>query len=333
MDRKPDFDNILCVLKRTAPTRDTLFEFFLNNEIYAHLAGEPIPENDAFAADIVRVKAFAAAGYDYVTIPGGFAFPYAKPQFKETQSLNDAALITNRAEFESYPWPDPDKTDYSIFERMAPHLPGNMKIMQNGPNGVLENVIRLVGYDNLCMMLYDDPELAQDIFDAVGSRLVRYYERGMEYDSVGVLMSNDDWGFNTQTMISPADMEKYVFPWHQKFVSLAHGVGIPAVLHSCGNFDEIMDYTIGTLKYDGKHSYEDNILPVEDAYRKWGGRIAILGGIDMHFVATKTPEEITARCKAMLDLGKTGYALGTGNSIPEYIPWENFFAMTEAVFI
>ena len=44
------------------------------------------------------------------------------------------------------------------------------------------------------------------------------------------------------------------------------------------------------------------------------------------------PEEIRARARKMLEKGmeKGGYALGTGNSVPEYVPQENYFAMTAA---
>lgn len=332
MSRKPDFDNILMVLNREAPDRPTLFEFFLNSDLYAHLAGKT-PDSDALDFFKVRVKAFAEAGYDYVTINGEFGFPYAAHQVKETQSLNDTALITNRTEFESYPWPDPDKADYSIYERITPYLPGNMKVMQNGPNGVLENVIRLVGYDRLCMMVYDDPDLAQDIFDAVGSRLCRYYERGMEYTSVGILMSNDDWGFNTQTFLSPRHMRQYVFPWHKKIAECAHARKKPAVLHSCGNLNDVMDDVIDDMKFDGKHSFEDLICPVEDMYEKYHNRIAILGGIDIGFLCRETPGAIYKRSKAMIERTsqRGGYALGTGNSVPEYIPRKAYFAMISAV--
>ena len=144
-------------------------------------------------------------------------------------------------------------------------------------------------------------------------------------------MSNDDWGFNTQPFLSVKDMRKYVYPWHKKIVETAHKAGKPVILHSCGNFDEIMDDVIDVLKYDGKHSYEDIILPVEEAYERWGSRIAILGGIDVDFMIRSTPEEIQKRCRSMLERvgDRGGYALGTGNSVPEYIPQENYFAMID----
>ena len=92
--------------------------------------------------------------------------------------------------------------------------------------------------------------------------------------------------------------------------------------------NDIIDY----MGFDGKHSYEDTIVPVEDSYEQWHNRIAILGGIDVNFVVTRTEEEITARCRAMLKRaqGRGAYALGTGNSVPEFIPQEKYIALLKA---
>lgn len=86
---------------------------------------------------------------------------------------------------------------------------------------------------------------------------------------------------------------------------------------------------IKDMGYDAKHSFEDAIMPVEEAYDRWGGRIAILGGIDVDFVCRASIDEIKQHCRAMLERTKNtgGYALGTGNSIPEYVPNEKYFAM------
>jgi uroporphyrinogen decarboxylase len=114
-------------------------------------------------------------------------------------------------------------------------------------------------------------------------------------------------------------------------VEAGHAAGIPVILHSCGNMGEVMEDIITGMQYDAKHSFEDVIIPVEDFYRTWGDRIAVLGGMDMDFIARQTPGAIRRRCEAMLALGKTGYALGTGNSVPEYIPDSHYFAMTGTV--
>lgn len=62
------------------------------------------------------------------------------------------------------------------------------------------------------------------------------------------------------------------------------------------------------------------------------GRVAILGGIDMHFLATAAPHEIKERVKRTLDACAPGggYALGSGNTVANYIPVPNYLAMLEA---
>ena len=331
MNRTPEFQNILNILRREAPNRRTLFEFFLNPSLYEKLAGAKFAPNPSLAEVIpIVIRAFFAAGYDYATVLGsGFQFDSRPKQRLSTQSQNANAPVPDRAAFDAYDWPDPDAFDCGILEDID--MPDGMKLMVYGPGGVLENAIELAGYENLCIKIYDDLQFVYDLFEKIGQSLLRYYQNCIRHNNIGLLMVNDDWGFKTQTMLSLPHMRAFVFPWHRKIVEAGHSAGLPVVLHSCGYCEDTMDTIIDDLKYDGKHSYEDNILCVEESYKRWGGRIAILGGIDLDFVCSKTPDEIRARSLAMLELGQKGYALGTGNSVPEYVPEENYFAMTSAV--
>ncbi len=335
---KPDFGNLLKVLRRELPDRPTLFEFFLNRPLYEKLAGPQIVAQDVEwewgSLSPVCITAFVNAGYDYLTVYGSemrFSPKKTGATEKATISLNEGDAVRDRSSFRAFNWPDPDAYDYSRLEDAGQVLPKGMKLIVWGPGGVLENAIGLVGFERLCMVLGDDPDLAKDIFDAIGERLVRYYEICASYNTVGALISNDDWGYKTQTMLSPGNMRRFVFGWHKKIVEVIHKAGKPAILHSCGKLDEVMDDIIDDMKYDAKHSFEDAIEPVEQAYDRWGDRIAVLGGIDMDFVCRSSPEQIKKRCKAMLAKveKKGGYALGTGNSVPEYVPDENYLAMIE----
>jgi uroporphyrinogen decarboxylase len=329
----PDFSQILKVLKRQKPDRSTLFEFFLNDPLYEALSGMPIQKDEDVMVGVRRlVKAFARAGYDYATCwSSSFGFPAGPRHWDKSCSLNEGFVITDRATFAQYAWQDPEACDYSRLEKVRPDLPAGMKLIVCGPGGVLENVISLAGYDNLCFMIADEPDLVRDIFEAVGSRLVKHYRIAGAFDTVGACISNDDWGFKTQTMLAPADMRKFVFPWHRKIVETIHAAGKPAILHSCGYAGEILEDVIA-MGYDARHSYEDTIQPVEQAYEEYAGRLAVLGGMDLDFVCRAKPAEITRRSRAMLDraASRGGYALGTGNSVPTYVPPENYFAMIEA---
>jgi uroporphyrinogen decarboxylase len=331
---EPDFNNLLKVLRRETPGRPTLFEFFLNSRLYGKLAGDRWTDDPSPLAQWRGlIAAFRAAGYDYATVNGSpFRFPGGEHERVQTLSLNQGFVITDRKSFDAYPWPDVEALDYTTLQTVAPDLPRGMKLIVCGPGGVLENVISLLGFDNLCFLLADDPVLVTDVFEQVGRALVRHYERAAAHNTVGACISNDDWGFKTQTMLSVADMRRYVFPWHVKIVEAIHAAGKPAILHSCGQAREIMDDIITLMRYDGKHSYEDVIMPVEEAYARWGSRIAILGGIDLDFIMRSSGEEIFRRSRAMIEQAAAhgSYALGTGNSVPSYIDDEKYFAMIRA---
>lgn len=336
--RPPDFNNLLRVLRRERPARPTLFEFFFNEPLRDQLCGDEWQDAPADVRPLLRwVHAFRNAGYDYATLPGWVFKPLQFPQPErdkaESHSLNEAPLICDRASFERYPWPTINPDDYALLDRLAPHVPAGMKVIVHMPSGVLENAESLLGFENLCLLLVDDRPLVRDVCDALGSRMLEHAERALRRDIVGAVIYNDDWGFKTQTMIAPDDLREFVFPWARKVVAAAHAAGRPAILHSCGHFEQIIDDIVDDMKFDARHSYEDAIVPVEQAYERLHGRIAVLGGIDVDFLARRTPDEIAARCQAMIDRTRDrgGYALGSGNSIPPYVPLENYLAMVRTV--
>ena len=328
---EPDFNNLLAVLRHEVPSRPTLFEFFLNDRLYERIADPALknPHSDLEKAQQI-ISAFRNAGYDYaeINVPG-FLFPTKDFIKKSTISLNQGALIHDQESFAAYPWPDPEKADYKFLDALALALPQGMKLLVPSPNGVLENATAIVGYEALCYMILDQEKLAYEVFEAIGTRIVRFFEICAVHPLVGACIANDDWGFKTQTQFSPSDMRKFVFPWYKKIVEIVHAAGKPVILHSCGHFQRIITDIIEDIKFDGRHSYEDNIMPVEEAYEKYHDRLAILGGIDMDFICRSSPQEVYLRSKSMLErsVSRGSFALGTGNSVPEYVPDDNYFAM------
>jgi len=336
---QPDFNQLLKVLRREKPDRPTLFEFIIGGPVFDKLAGGKL-DQAAPAMEKLRqvIRAFHNGGYDYAVLPSWeFAFVGfpggGHAEEGSSHSLNEGAVITDEASFEAYAWQDVKPEAYAVFGEAADDLPEGMKLIAMSNGGVEENMVELVGYQDLCFMQIDEPELVKQIADAIGSRLLAHYEEVLKYDTVGAIMVNDDWGFKTQTMFPPEFLREYVVPWHRKFAEVAHEAGRPVLMHSCGNLREVWDDIIDDIQVDGKHSYEDSIQPVEEAYEEYGSRIAILGGIDMDFLCRKTPEEIYKRSAEMIERtdGCTGYALGSGNSIAPYVPVENYEAMIRAV--
>ncbi len=332
---KPDFHRLQAVLERKIPPRPVLFEFFMNDRLYQRL----VPEMDTITNEAQRLQrvvlAFYRAGYDYANlVPPGFNFADGiinRPK-ESSVSQNAGSILHDLTDLKRFSWADPDDVDLELLRNLAQTLPEGMKLIVYSPGGVLENAIDLVGYEDLCIMTKDEPELADQIFGEIGSRLERFYQLVAPLDFVGACIANDDWGFKTHTLFHPADMRRFVFPWHKRIVKTVHQAGKPAILHSCGYFEKVIDDIIEDMGFDGRHSYEDSIMSVEDAYDRYHTRIAVLGGIDLDFVCRSSPQEIYQRSKAMLTRAASGgsYALGTGNSVPEYVPDENYLALIRA---
>lgn len=333
----PDIEQLYKVLRRERAERPVLFEFIINLETCREAAGrnkQPEPGTVDFYRMVI--EAFQRLGYDtapvYTRKSGLLSFPKGDQESLSSRSQNQGALISDRQSFESYPWPDAGTGNYELYEKLAGYLPDGMKLLGFSNGGILENATDIVGFEALCYMYLTDPELCAAIFKNIGESLLKFYSIVASVDSVGACVVNDDWGFKTQTMFPPEMMEEYVFPYTRKIVEVIHASGKPAILHSCGNVKDIMDVIIDDLKLDGKHSFEDGIYPVEDALDWWSDRIAIMGGVDVDFLARKTPEEIYKRSLRLLEKtsGTGSFALGSGNSIPDYVPVENYLAMIRA---
>ncbi len=337
---QPDFSYIEKVLTREPVDRPVLFEFFMNDHVYRSFAApRNLPEKDRDLQDrVLMIDAFVHAGYDYATLlPGSeFFFPHTGEDHGSgrTYSLNTGSHLDSWERYEDYPWPDAETADISYAQRLIPYLHEGMKLIASGPGGLEEIVISLTGYENLCFMMHDQSELVDALFDAVGSRLVSYYRRISAFDHIGACISNDDWGFNTQTLLSPKQMERWVFPWHKRIADTVHEAGKPVILHSCGNIYSMFHRVTEYIGYDGKHSYEDSILPVEQAWERYHDQIAVLGGIDMNFMIMEDKKTIYNRSRALLEqtAEQGGFALGTGNSVPDYLPTEQFIAMLQAAW-
>ena len=92
-----------------------------------------------------------------------------------------------------------------------------------------------------------------------------------------------------------------------------------------------MEELISEVGIDAKHSFEDTIERVEDAKKSYGRHIAVLGGIDVDFLCRATEEQIRLRTRRTIESCQPGggWCLGTGNSVANYIPLDNYLAMLD----
>ncbi len=279
-------------------------------------------------------------GYDFVRFEASLPLPKknfvakdvgADPNKDRIWVDLHEGMIRSWDDFERYPWPKVEEMDFFLFEYINANLPEGMKFLTCHGAGIFEHLSQLMSYEKLCLALFDQPDLVKAITDRLGELIIKFYEHLLDLENVIAIFQGDDMGFRTGTLISPEDLRKHILPWHKRFAALVHEYNRPYFLHSCGNLEAIMADLISDVGIDGKHSYEDAIIPVNQFQEKYGYRIAILGGLDINILAKNTPEQVRQKTRTLIGIcGSRGrYAVGSGNSIPSYIPPVNYLAMVD----
>ena len=282
-------------------------------------------------------------GYDYVRVEISTPLPAVSLVTKDTAEGNqdhnrawqglEEGPIRTWEDFEKYPWPEVTDESFYIHDYICSHLPDGMGFITCHAGGVYEHVSRLMGYTGMCMALFDNPGLVKAVADRLGEIIKKYNQGLLQFDKLSAVFQGEDFGFNTQTLISPDDIRKYFLPWHKIFVKQVHDAGRLYFLHSCGKVDDIMDDLIDDVKIDGKHSFQDNVMPIWEYKERWGERVALLGGVDVHKLSTYEPDELRKYVRRIIDDCSAGgrFAIGAGNSVTSYVPLENYLTMIDEI--
>lgn len=250
---------------------------------------------------------------------------------KEGEWTNESkGVISNREEFENFEWPDAKAADLSVLDYYEKHLPPDMKVFH--VVDLWEVVRDLMGFETICFAFYEDPVLVKDIFNKAGNFLIEVLSRCVSYSCYGAIYLGDDLGYKTSLMISPDLIKEFILPWHKRISRLAHDHQKYFFFHSCGQIYSMIDEYIDHVKIDAKHSFEENVMPVEEVKKRYGNRLTLLGGVDVDLLSRSDPQTIYRKTEAILKACQPGggYFLGAGNWITDYIPLDNYLAMLQA---
>jgi len=287
----------------------------------------------------LSLKFAQTVGYDYVTALPIIPLPLTpmKPE-EDTAPLGTTrfwqnehkGMITSWQDLEKYPWPAKEQISPAAFDYLASKLPEGMKII-SFIMGIFEAIKWLMGLENFAIACIKEPELVEELFERLTVVTEWAVDLSAGHPAVGAIFYAEDMGFKTQLMISPDLIRKWVIPRHKRIVQACHKHNKLFLFHSCGKIEAIIPDEIEQVGIDGWHSFQDAILPVEEAYKKYHDKVAILGGVDVDILARGTPQQVRKRTREILEVcGKDGrYCLGSGNSVTNFVPLENYRAMLE----
>jgi uroporphyrinogen decarboxylase len=363
MQHQPNFENLRRTIRCEGPPGPVpFFELFADPGMVEAVLGEPFPIDlyrfigepmtDLSGDDVpallksmeMYVRFCSEVGYDYVFMLSGLnlqrSFEYATdtvesenwPDRQRSWQNEASGPIQSWEDFEAYPWPKPEELRHVALEYVSTIVPEGMKVAAFNYGGVFECSTWMMGLESFAVGLVDQPDLVEAICQRVGELVTATAAQIASIDNVGIVLLSDDLGFSSSTLVSPAVLRRHIVPHYKDAVEAVHQAGRELVYHSCGNMYKLMDDLIDDVGIDAKHSFEDKILPVEEAYRRWGDRIAILGGVDMDLLARGSEEAVRARTREILEVcgtRGTAYALGSGNTAANYLSKQNYLAMLD----
>jgi uroporphyrinogen decarboxylase len=340
-DFQPDYTNLLSVLLNVKPERLPVYEHHIDPPFISKALGEDINPEHLTPDELIGYYRKVIGFWKDMTYDG-FDFEAAICDIFPGHGAIIGGMdgpIQSRDDFEKYPWkeiPEIFKKKYTPhFEAIRKTLPAGMKAFGGCGYGIFEASRDLVGYEPLCVMQCIDPDLFRDIFVRIGDLWVELWTWVIKnYADIFVFYRmGDDLGHKTSTMLEPDIIRQHILPQFKRVIDLVHSSGKKFLLHSCGNIFPLMDDIIA-LGIDAKHSNEDQIAPFIKWIDKYSDQIGLFGGFDLNLLILSSPDEVF---KSVVEQGKLyrsrakGFGLGSGNSIPGYVPVEGFMAMIEGV--
>ncbi|HHW49651.1 MAG TPA: hypothetical protein GXX14_13695 [Clostridiaceae bacterium] len=244
-------------------------------------------------------------------------------------------------------WFIKDIDDFKQFLKYQPPVPalkfpelerakkiiGDSGITAPWISGVFNYVADYRKLDDLLMDAVLEPELYKEMMEYFLQR-IKAHIRYVLKEGVDVLSYAGN--IASGTMVGPDFFRKNVMEYEKQLIGFIQSKGTHVLYHNCGDARNMIEVynELGIHAFESitEPPYADNDL--KDAVTRFDEHITLIGNLDqVTFLKEATPEEVKAKVKEKLEIvgGRKGFILGTTDFIDENTPYENLFAMVEAV--
>jgi len=199
----------------------------------------------------------------------------------------------------------------------------------------------LLGIQQFCLMMYDEPDLISEWLEAMCNCHVRRIHslfnavKNTEmFKTTKIAFAGEDIAFKDALIFPHEFLRKEFFPRLKKLIDAYHEHGLKVIFHSDGDINSIID-DIVEAGADGLNPIEKAAgMDIYDLKKKHGDKLTFCGGMDVTYLLREgTPEAIKAETRRMVkEVGKGGgFCIGSSTEIGNDIPGENVAAMVNVV--
>ncbi len=202
---------------------------------------------------------------------------------------------------------------------------GFLRIHFNGPFWQLRE---WVGFENLCMMMIDDPGFVEEMIAVWTDFVCDTLEPVLSHITPDQVGMSEDMAYKCSSMISPGMVRRFLIPSYERWVTQIRESGCQLIfMDSDGMIDELIPIWIGVgINCCGPVEVAAGNDIVEFR-RIHGDRMAYTGGIDKRALAAGgavMEAEVKRVVPPLLERG--GYVPGCDHGVPPDITWPDFVA-------
>lgn len=248
------------------------------------------------------------------------------------------------ADIARHPWPrlDDPRRIAGLRRQAESYRAAGYAVMLKDPfAGIFEMAQRIVGMQELLVMMALNPSLAAALFDKLVELKLSFWEMALPQlaDVIDVISHADDYGTQASQIISPRMFRQQLKPrWAQVFERVkVLAPNARRFFHSCGNVRPLLpDFIeIGVEIINPVHIRANGMDPAAlkrdfgDALVFWGG------GVDTQGVLPNgTPQQVKDDVRRNIDALAPGggYVFTTVHNIQADVPVENLAAMYDALY-
>lgn len=250
---------------------------------------------------------------------------------KDYYPRSDGYAISTLAELDKVQPVDPMKDEFwSVPLRAAGLLQerhGNEVAVVGCINGPMMMSGEVMGYENLLMSTWSEPDLAAQLMDRMleSSRMYGEHLSGM---GIGHVFIED--GTCSPDVNSIEGLQRFDLGYLNKLMASFRSHGIRSIVHNCAvnpYVDGYLDMKIEALHLTPKAAARKGV------YDEFRSRTTVIGGIDQTFLLFKgTPAQVEAEVRSMMKDwgGDPGYMIAPGCEMAFKTPIENIIALREA---
>jgi uroporphyrinogen decarboxylase len=256
----------------------------------------------------------------------------------------DPSYLRNAIDFVTRKWiklPVESRDDWAeMRKRYNPHEPGRFPddfadrcrrlrerdyVCTVAVSGPFWQMREWVGFERLCMLFLDDPDLVRDMAAFWTEFVSRVLAPLLEAGVVDHLHISEDMAYKEKAMVSPAMTREFLAPCYRRWVVEARGAGVPVIdMDSDGNVHELIPIWIesGINVCDPMEVAAGNDIAAMRAAH--GRRMAFRGGVDKRAIARGGDAIVKELARLAPVVRDGGYIPECDHGVPPDVAWPDF---------